>query len=161
MAIYGLPSLADILWMYMNGLTSMGCNTYMEMPSIQASDHQNCGPRFYRICKPPSHPQGYVYYDKVPMAIYGLPPLSGVLWVYGTGLTSLWCNTYMGMPFIQAIDHQNCGPRFFRVMQTDHKSLPMGFGLLCKVTVAMYGLPALSDDRCIVDIWERSHKPGI
>jgi len=114
MAIYGLPALADVLCMYGKGLTSLGCNTYMRMPSIQAIDQYNCGPRFYRICKPPSHSWGGCY-DKAPMAIYGLPPLADVLCMYDTSLRSLWCNTYMGMPSIQDTDHQNCGPIFYRV----------------------------------------------
>ena len=60
-AIYGLPPLADVWWMYRKVLTSLGCNPYMGMPSIQASDHQNCGPRFSRIYKPPIPPWGLGY----------------------------------------------------------------------------------------------------
>ena len=115
MTIDGLLPLSHTLWMHGKGLKSLGCNIYMGMPSIQATDHQNCGTRFYKIYTPPSHPQGGCY-DKVPMAIYGLPPFADVLCMYGKYLTSLGCNTYIGMHFIQATDHQNCcGPRFYRV----------------------------------------------
>ena len=158
--------MSDIVYIHGKGLTSMGCNTYMGMPSILASDHQSYGPSFYTICKPPSHPRGSVSYDmryrwlymgchplqmscgcmaqdsqawdvihtwgcpqsrpqttknvrqdstgsanyqafppggcydKVPMVIDGFPPLADVLWMHGEYLTSLGCNTYMGMPSI-------------------------------------------------------------
>ena len=50
-AMDGLTYIPHILRVHGKGLTSMGCNTYTGMPSIQATDLPICGSRFGRICK--------------------------------------------------------------------------------------------------------------
>ena len=45
-------------WDIEKGLTCLGCNLQIGMPSIQATDLPKCGSRFCSICKSPCHSQG-------------------------------------------------------------------------------------------------------
>ena len=57
-----LPFL-HVSWMHMNDMTSLDCNPYTGMPSIQTIDLPRYGPRAGRVCRIPSHPQGGVEYE--------------------------------------------------------------------------------------------------
>ena len=51
---------------------------------------------------------------EVQLAMDGLPCISHILWIHGKGIISLGYNPYIGMPSIQAMDHQSYGSRFYR-----------------------------------------------
>ena len=108
-AMDGLPYISHLLWMHGKDITSMRCNTYRWMPSIQTTDRQSYGARFCRICKPPSHSQAGM--DNVSVVMYGLPPFSHVLWMHGKGMICQESNPYTGMPSIQAVALPRRGPR--------------------------------------------------
>ena len=111
----GWPYISHVLRVHVNGLTSLGCNTYTWIPSIQATDHHICGPRFCRICKPPSHPQGGVGCDIRYSGHGWLATLFTCLVNACEMFSSLRCNTYTWIPSIQTADHHICGPMFCRI----------------------------------------------
>ena len=133
----GLPYISHVLWIHGKGITSLGCNTYTGIPSIQATDHQNYGSRFCRICKPPNYSQGGVGSDMMyPWPWRGCHPFSDVLLMHMNGLTGMGCSPYKWMPSIQATDLPICEPRADRIICRipSHPQGGMGYDVRYKWT---------------------------
>ena len=140
---------------------SLGYNTYIGMPSIQTTDHQSYRPRFWRICRLSNHSQGDVDCNMMyQWSWMDQHPFSRVLWMHRNDLTSLDCHPYTGMPSIQAIDLPRYGPRTGRVCR------------VCRIPRHPQGgvgyIPGTSGHgwvvihfTCLVNTWERYHKPGM
>ena len=142
-AIDGLPALSDVLWMYVKGLTRMGCNPYMGISSIQTTDNQRCGPSFYTICKPQSHPQGCVYYDMRYQWLYmGCHPLQMTCGCIGK-VSQAWDVTHTwGCPPSRPQTTKTVGQD--STGYTNHQATPPR-GCYDKVPMAIDGLPPLAD----------------
>ena len=79
-----LPPFSHVLWMYGKGPTSLGCNTYKCMPSIQAIDHQSYGPRFRR---------GVANHQAIPTEVWVVIQcisVHGLVVIFSTYLVGTW-----------------------------------------------------------------------
>ena len=108
-----LPHIPHILWVHVQGLTSMKHYQYTEMPSIQATEHSICGTRSDENCKKTMPSSGCcMYLNEELQGMHVLPSIPHVLCVHMQGLASLGHHQYTRILFIQASEHPSCGTRF-------------------------------------------------
>ena len=95
----GLPPISHALWMHMKCQASLRHNPYTWIPSIQAADHQKCGPRFGRNFK-----NNEVTSMVVWIATRSI--LRGNVWVstYFTCLVGVWRRSDTHIPGTQLIN---------------------------------------------------------
>ena len=93
-AIGMLAPIPHFIWVNGIDLTSLGHNLYTMIPSIQTTEHPDCGIRFGNNHRPPWDPQGSEYWymkNYIPWICYRPFPFH-LLCVLGQGLTSLGPN---------------------------------------------------------------------
>jgi hypothetical protein len=74
-----LPAIPYVLWVHVQGITSLKHNQYTIILFIQASEHPRCGTRFGENCKTMKPSSGLsMLLSEEPHAMYVLPSISYV-----------------------------------------------------------------------------------
>ena len=122
-AIDVLPYIQHALWVPGQGITSLEHNQSTGILFLKATEHPSYGIRLAENCKttrPSSGLSMLLWVEQ--QAMYVLPPIPHILWVYRQGLTSLGHNQYTRILIIQASKHPSCGTRFVETCKTTRPS---------------------------------------
>ena len=113
-AVEVLLFTAYVLWVHMQGLTSLGYNQYTRILFIPASMYPDCGPIFgenWKTTKP--SPGMSMLLSEEPQGMEVLPLIEHDIYVHGKSLTSMKHNQHTGIPFTQATEQPSCDTIFY------------------------------------------------